>query len=175
MIEPPAAVSRVPTEPTPATSFEDFFEAEHRILFRRMCLVTRSASEAEELMQDAFTNLWQRWDRVAVMADPTGYLYRTAMNLFRSRYRRTIVAAKRNFRTEPRPDDLALAETRSAVAAALGSLSPRQRAALVLTDLIGFSSEEAAQMLGIRPSTVRALASQGRSAIRRSQLEKDLR
>ena len=47
-------------------------------------------------------------------------------------------------------------------------LAPRQRAALVLLDLYGYGSEEAGEIMGIRPSTVRALATQGRS--RRSAL-----
>lgn len=158
-----------------AASFEEFFESEHRTLFRRMCLITNDPPEAEELMQDAFMSIWARWDRVGAMHDPTGYLYRTAMNLFRKRYRHAIVAARRTFRAEPQADGIALVEARSAVSEALASLSPRQRAALVLTDLIGFSSEEAARMLGVRPGTIRSLASQGRSAIRSSQTEEGSR
>ena len=44
-------------------------------------------------------------------------------------------------------------------------LAPRQRAALVLLDLYDYGSEEAAQIMGIRPSTVRALATQGRAVL----------
>jgi DNA-directed RNA polymerase specialized sigma24 family protein len=54
----------------------------------------------------------------------------------------------------------------------LAELSPRQRAAIVLTELLGYSSEAAGKVLGVRPVTVRALASQGRSAMRRT-LERD--
>jgi len=149
--------------------FEEFFESEHRTLFRRMCLITDTPSEAEELMQDAFMKLWERWDRIAALEDPTGYLYRTAMNLFRKRYRHAVVAARRSFRAEPQADGVALVEARTEVSEALASLPPRQRAAVVLTDLIGFSSDEAAAMLGVRPGTIRSLASQARSAIRGSQ------
>ena len=46
-------------------------------------------------------------------------------------------------------------------------LSPRQRAALVLLDLYGYGSQEAARIMGIRPSTVRALATQGRAVLRK--------
>jgi DNA-directed RNA polymerase specialized sigma24 family protein len=49
----------------------------------------------------------------------------------------------------------------------LRDLAPRQRAALVLLDLYGYGSEEAARIMGIRPSTVRALATQGRAVLRR--------
>jgi RNA polymerase sigma-70 factor, ECF subfamily len=38
-------------------------------------------AEAEELAQDAFLKVWERWDRVADIEEPVGYLYRTAMNL----------------------------------------------------------------------------------------------
>ena len=48
----------------------------------------------------------------------------------------------------------------------LHALAPRQRAALVLLDLYGYGSEEAARIMGIRPSTVRALATQGRAVLR---------
>jgi RNA polymerase sigma-70 factor (ECF subfamily) len=45
-------------------------------------------------------------------------------------------------------------------------LSPRQRGALVLLDMYGYGSEDAARIMGIRPSTVRALATQGRAVLR---------
>ena len=48
----------------------------------------------------------------------------------------------------------------------LRSLAPRQRAALVLLDMYGYGSEDAAAIMRIRPSTVRALASQGRAVLR---------
>src|SRR5439155_24342480 len=76
-------------------SFEEFFTAEHRGLYGALVLVTRSSPEAEEVMQDAFLRVWERWDRVAGLDDPVGYLYRTAMNVFRSRRRRVLVALRR--------------------------------------------------------------------------------
>jgi RNA polymerase sigma-70 factor (ECF subfamily) len=68
-----------------ATS-KSFFRAEHTTLFRALCLVTRDRPEAEEIMQDAFLRVWERWDRISSMDDPREYLYRVAMNGFRSRY-----------------------------------------------------------------------------------------
>jgi DNA-directed RNA polymerase specialized sigma24 family protein len=66
-----------------STSFRDFYEGNYPSLFGAMCLVTGNRADAEELVQDAFLKLWERWDRVAVMDSPVGYLYRTAMNAFR--------------------------------------------------------------------------------------------
>ena len=59
-------------------AFEDLFEAEHARLFRALLLVTHDSGEAEDLMQDAFVRVWERWDRVATVDDPVGYLFRTA-------------------------------------------------------------------------------------------------
>lgn len=57
-----------------AGDFEALFEAEHERLLRALFIVTGSAEEADELMQDAFVAVWERWDRVGSMNDPTGYL-----------------------------------------------------------------------------------------------------
>jgi DNA-directed RNA polymerase specialized sigma24 family protein len=82
-------------------SFDAFFEAEARTLFRRLCAVTGNSAEAEEIMQDAFLALWERWDRIGAIQDPTAYLYRTAMNVFRRRSRRAALAVRRAL--SPRP------------------------------------------------------------------------
>jgi DNA-directed RNA polymerase specialized sigma24 family protein len=80
------------TEPL---AFESFFEAERAWLLRALVVLTGNPEEAEELLQDTFIAVWERWDRVASMADPTGYLYRTAMNRHRSALRRATRAARR--------------------------------------------------------------------------------
>ena len=150
-----------------ASTFELFVDAESARFHGALRLLTRDRAEAEDLMQDAFLKVWERWDRVAVMDEPVGYLYRTAMNLFRKRYRRAMVAIRKTVSEELRVDEFAIVEDRSIVASAMVELSPRQRAALVLTELIGFSSEEAGRMLGVTAGTVRALASHGRAAMKR--------
>jgi len=53
-----------------AMPFEDFFETHRRPLFGALCLVTGNRSEAEEITQDAFLKLWERWERVARLEDP---------------------------------------------------------------------------------------------------------
>jgi DNA-directed RNA polymerase specialized sigma24 family protein len=46
-------------------------------------------------MQDAFLKLWERWDRIEKIRDPGAYLFRSALNGFRMRLRRTRTAARR--------------------------------------------------------------------------------
>jgi RNA polymerase sigma factor (sigma-70 family) len=138
-----------------ALRFDAFFEREKDRLFQALCLVTRNRFEAEELAQDAFLSVYERWGRVAGMDDPTGYLYRTAMNTFRSWHRRSALAAKRAIGLTRTDDSISGIEEQDQVVRALASLTARQRAAVVLVDLLDYSSEEAGQMLGIRASTVR--------------------
>jgi RNA polymerase sigma factor (sigma-70 family) len=147
-------------------SFDDFFAAHSATLYRRMRLVTRDHHEAEEVVQDAFLSIYEHWDRVAGIPDPEGYLYRTAFNAWKRRSRRAARAIRNVFILTPEPDEFAAAESRTIVEAALDELTPRQRAAIVLTDLMGFSSEQAGDILGIRAVTARVLASQGRATLR---------
>ena len=148
-------------------SFETFFETEAPTLFRRLCAVTGNSAEAEEIMQDAFLALWERWDRVGALQDPTGYLYRTAMNVFRKRSRRAALALRRALSLAPDPMPFAEIDEQQDVVAALAELTPRQRAALVLTDVMDYSSEEAGRALGVTAGTVRGLASRARENLRR--------
>jgi RNA polymerase sigma-70 factor (ECF subfamily) len=150
----------------PSITFEEFFERERNRLFRMLCDVTGSRHEAEELSQEAFLRIWQRWPSVREMEAPAGYLHRTAMNLFRKRYRRASLALRRSVGLAAPRDVYEQVDDRDAIDHALRALTPRQRAAMVLTELLGYSPEEAGSILGIKASTVRALNFQGRTALR---------
>ena len=151
-----------------ATTFEDFFRDEHVALFRALCLVTGSRQEAEDVMQVAFMRVLERWDRVVAMEHPSGFLYRVAMNEFRSGYRRAARATRRALTPRDPDDAFASIEDRDVVVRALRDLIPQQRAAVVLTSLLEYSSEEAGEVLGISASTVRVLTTRAREAMRRS-------
>lgn len=171
MSDPVPVVLPTPSAPTAdaaSVDFEEFFEREKAGLYRALCIVTRNRLEAEELTQDAFVRVLERWDRVGDMDDPRAYLYRTAMNAFRTGYRQAAVATRRTFGTKQSEDAIADIEERDAAMRALAMLSPRQRAAVVLTDLLDFSSEDAARMLGIRASTVRVHVSRAHAALKES-------
>jgi RNA polymerase sigma-70 factor, ECF subfamily len=146
-------------------TFEEFFGTEHARLFRALCFVTGDRDEAEEIMQDAFLRLWERWDQLR-LDDASAYLFRTAMNVFRNRYRRTALSLRKTLSIAPSNDAFATVDDRDLVVRTLRDLTADQRAAVLLMGYVGLTSVEAGQMLGMRSSTVRTLATRARAAIR---------
>jgi len=148
-------------------TFEAFFEAEHRQLFRSFVLITGDRQEADELAQEAMVRILERWDRVERMEDPRAYLYRTALNLNRNRHR--WIARRRSRSTDSRdvsPDAADAVATRVDVRRALEGLTTEQRFAVVLVDFLGFDSEGAGRVLDLNADAVRARVRRGRSAFR---------
>jgi hypothetical protein len=65
-------------------SFRGILRSDFRRILAALCLVTGNRHEAEEIAQDACLRVFKRWDRVRAFDDPTGYLYRASMNVFRT-------------------------------------------------------------------------------------------
>lgn len=149
-------------------SFDAFFRTEASGLYGSLCLITRDRAEAEDLLQETFLAVWERWERVSAMENPSGYLYRVALNGARKRFRRSALALRRVRLGRDRSDPIDEADARTVVGRALGTLTPRQRMAIVLTDLLGYSTRETSRLMSIREGTVRALASQARAAMRKT-------
>lgn len=162
----------VPRAETEATSFERFFREARPTLFGFLLVVTGSAHEADEVTQEAFFRVWERWDRVAGMASREAYLFRVALNVFRSRYRRTVRAAKVAISSEPAPDAFEALVARDEVWRSLARLPARQRSAILITDFLGYPSDEAAQMMHVSAGAVRTLVSRGHATLR-TTLEAD--
>lgn len=153
--------------------FDVLFEDEHERLFKALYFVTGDRQDAEELMQDAFLKLWERWDRIHSIDDPVGYLFRVALNGFRMQRRRTAMAIRKTLPVAEHRDEYRDADMRADLRQLLVGLTTRQRAALLLVDLLGYPSEQAASILGVRASTVRSLATQGRRALRATEGARD--
>src|SRR5712691_2698675 len=102
-------------EASQARDFHSFFTDERDALFRMLVLVTGSVDEAEDLVQEAFLRVWERWAHVEGLANPIGYLHTTALNCFRSRYRHAMFVAKRQLQLgREQSDPLTAVEARDA-------------------------------------------------------------
>lgn len=149
-------------------SFGAFFAEHYARLYRALVLVTRSPHEADEITQEAFVKVWARWDRVSIMESPDGYLYRTALNLYRQRGRQAarLVRLLASWPGAHREDALDRFDEVDTLERLVLQLPPRQRAALVVTEYLGYDSAAAAEILGIQPGTVRMLVSKAKAQLR---------
>ena len=114
---------------------------------------------AEDLVQDAFAQVWLRWDRID---NPEAYLRTCVVNLCRRELRRR--------RLRRRTPDRASATTLDAPACelldVLRALPPRRRAVVVLRFYEDLSEAQIAATLGIRPGTVKATLHQALAQLR---------
>lgn len=157
-----------------ALGFEEFFQAEHVRLSRALYLLTGSATEADELTQEAMVRVYERWDRVRQMDSPQGYLFRTALNLHRSRLRWVATRARHIIHATPSPDPAEVVQSRDSLERALASLPTSQREAVVLVEWLGMDQEEAATALRIKPGSVRARLSRAKADLRRMLEDEDV-
>ncbi|MCW2856199.1 MAG: polymerase, sigma subunit, family [Marmoricola sp.] len=141
---------------------------------------TGNREDAADALQEAMISAYSRLADFRGDAMVTTWLHRIVVNASLDRLRRNKVRA-----AQPLPDDLEThaargalvvetsasadpeleavrSDQRSAVLAALSSLPPDQRAALVLVDMEGYPVEEAARMLGCPAGTVKSRCARGR-------------
>jgi RNA polymerase sigma-70 factor (ECF subfamily) len=137
--------------------------------------IMRNKEDAADALQDAYISAFRRAGSYRGDAQVTSWLHRVVVNACLDRLR-----AMRVRETEPFPENLdrwrrlgntttqdpvEIKEQRSLVAAALDTLNADQRAALVLVDMEGYSIEEAAQILGCAPGTVKGRCARGRARL----------
>jgi RNA polymerase sigma-70 factor (ECF subfamily) len=165
MLDPTRLTTAIQAAGVP--DFEGFFRAEHERLFQALYLLTGNRHEADDLAQEALMRAFERWDRVGSMDSPAGYVYRTALNLYRSRLRKVAVRARRVFASASIEDTSESVATSDEVHQALAGIPEAQREALVLIEWLGLDSEEAGRVLGIDASSVRGRLHRGRNSLRK--------
>src|SRR5947199_2675701 len=127
-------------------------------------LLTGDKMLAEDVVQDAFVKLA---GRLVHLRDPGAfhaYLRRTIVNLTNSHYRRKRL--ERAYIRRERGTAAAISpgvdvSARDEIWEALGKLSERQRAAIVLRYYEDLSEQKVAEILRCRPGTVKSLVSRG--------------
>ena len=111
--------------------FEDFYQAERARLLRAMAFALGDADLGAEVTDEAMARAYERWGDVGDMANPSGWVYRVALNLGYNRTRRRALERRRPVPTDrDRPDVEGVADP--AVARALAALPVDQRAVIVL-------------------------------------------
>jgi len=135
------------------------------------------ASEAQDVAQELFLKLWQAgsgWRRGE--AQVRTWIHTVTVNLCRDRLRRLRPQAEldesiEDAATRP-PEAEALRGERSAqLHQAIARLPERQREALVLFHLEGFTQAEAAAAMGVGEDALESLLARARRALRSDTLE----
>jgi RNA polymerase sigma-70 factor, ECF subfamily len=129
--------------------------------------------EAADALQDAMVSAFRRAGDFRGESAVTTWLHRIVVNAcldrLRRRAARAAVPAGSDQALEalaPQDGDHARAtETRLDVDAALQTLSPEQRAALVVVDMLGFSVADAAVILDISPGTIKSRCARARARL----------
>jgi RNA polymerase sigma-70 factor (sigma-E family) len=138
-------------------------------LFRSAWLLVGDRASAADLVQEAFTVLYPKWDRVLAAQAPLAYVRRTMVNQFLSQARRKasleIVLADVPDQAVPDPR-LDTALDRHQLMPALAGLSPRQRAAITLHYFDDLPDREAAHLMGCPVITFRSHLRRGLAHLR---------
>lgn len=142
-----------PTRASQADPVETFYRSHFPDAVRLAHLLTGDPSVAEDLAQDAFERVRQRFDRIDA---PRAYLRVAVVNACRSHHRTRSREADRARKVGPPGDgDLGAHELLDAVDA----LPYRQKAVIVLRYYEDLSERDIALALDCRPGTVKSLAS----------------
>ena len=147
----------------------ELYAASYRRLLAQLIGVTGSLAEAEDVVQEAFVRGLDRPSRLLGADNPEAWLRTVAVNLARSRWRRT----QRFLGLAPRlaGDSRESHDAPGGVAEhadlidALRSLPAGQREVIALHHLSDLSVEQVAATLGLPAGTVKARLSRGRAAL----------
>ncbi|MDQ1695519.1 MAG: hypothetical protein QOJ03_872 [Frankiaceae bacterium] len=145
--------------------FEAFYSQSYRPLLRVLLPLVVDVHAAEEIAQEAFLRAYRDWARLSMYDDPRAWLYRVAMRLAVSRWRRlrSAAAALGRYGLPPPvegPDGVSVA-----VFAALAQLPLAQRQVLVMHHMLGVPIPEIAAELAVPAGTVKARLFRGRAAL----------
>jgi RNA polymerase sigma-70 factor (ECF subfamily) len=180
-------------------AFRELAEAHRRELQVHCYRIVGSVQDAEDLVQETLLAAWRGLDRFEGRASLRSWLYRIAtnraLNALRDRGRRLPelpappeaggpeppppTRRREPVWLEPYPDALidpeARYEAREAIGlafvAALQRLPPRQRAVLVLRDVLGFRAGEVAEMLEVSEASVTSALHRARTALEPLEVE----
>lgn len=149
---------------------EDYVAARGAALLRLAYLLTGDPHRAEDLAQATLTKALARWSRVIAADNPDAYIRKICVNQHLSWLRR--FESRETLRAEPAdrhvagPDRYETVVVRDELRRALGTLTPRARAVIVLRYYEDLDDATIAVMLGVKPATVRSLAHRGLIALR---------
>jgi DNA-directed RNA polymerase specialized sigma24 family protein len=156
-----------PGEPSGSVWFESF-QSDGQARLRVALIAAYGVEVGTEAAADASAYAWEHRERLAAMPNPIGYLFRVGQSASRRHLR-----WRRRLLLPPVPPTL-VDQIEPDLPRALAQLTDRQRLAVTLVHVRGWTHEEAAEALGVDVSTVRTHLARGLSRLR-SLLGEDYR
>jgi len=144
------------------TDFEDFYSSTWQEVYRTLTVVVRDADLAREATDEAMVRAYQRWSQVRRYDNPSGWVYRVALNWARSRMRKLQRVDHIVIDQSVEPETPADPSLERAIAA----LPLHHREVIVLHYLFDLSGPQIAARLGIREGTVRSRLNRAVAALR---------
>ena len=137
-------------------SFDDAFEGLYKQATALGYRILGDHEAAEDVASEAMIRTFVRWERVRALPYRDGWVMRVTTNLAIDRARRRSRHNQLAIDRHPdRTDDgTELAVLRSALVEALLRLPKRQREAIVLVHLLGYTATDAAKAMHVSPSSV---------------------
>ena len=190
------------TEQHDTDEFMERADRFRRELLAHCYRMSGSAHDAEDLVQETYLRAWRAYDKFEDRSSMRTWLYRIATNVcltaLEGRARRPLPTGLGQPSSDPDtplseptevpwlsplPDSLGgsapedAAEQRESIhlafVAALQHLPPRQRAALVLRDVLRWRAAEVAEAVGTSTAAVNSALQRARASVRAAQLERD--
>jgi RNA polymerase sigma-70 factor (TIGR02960 family) len=165
-------------------AFVQLTAPERRRLHAHCYRILGSVHDADDALQETMLRAWRGIGRFEPRAQLSSWLYRIATNvclrMIEQRGRRASAAVDAHL--QPYPDVLLDPETPEreaerretiglAFVTAMQLLPPRQRAALVLRDVLGWSANEAADVLGVSVAAANSALQRARDRVERERRE----
>lgn len=169
--------------PLSHAEFERLVEEHAGRLYSVALRITGNPQDAEDVTQEAFLQAFRKAQTFRGEASPATWLYRICVNAALMRIRGRPAEYLSDTAedvlpivdwTESQDEALLNAELRAEIERALQLLSPDDRAVVVLRDVEGLSTHEAADVLGISEAALKSRLHRARLLLRR-HLEQYLR
>ena len=157
-------------------AFEQIYRRYHRRVYWLCLRMTRSVSEAEDLTQDVFVQLFRKIGTFRGEASFATWLHRLTVNMVLMHFRKPAVRKEQTTEDGSTPIQAASGTEnpgkvslidRLSLDEAMRRLSPGYRAVFILHDVEGYEHQQIGQMLGCAIGTSKSQLHKARMKLRR--------
>lgn len=152
-------------------TFREFVASSSPLLLRAAWLLTGDESLARDLVQSAWERTWPRWEAVLAAEEPLAYVRTIMTSIFLTWRRRRWwgeIPTSTPWDTTAAADETEHVLLRTSVLSALGALSARQRAVIVLRYFLDLTEAQSAAELGCSVGSVKSHARRALHQLRSS-------